>query len=93
MLNVGLRTLDDRSMRVLVIAIVLLQAGLIGLFAAFAASGDAWGIARALALLLSLPFVMLSVPALVLMWMGHANAAGLLALLSLAVTWAAWAFA
>jgi hypothetical protein len=80
-------------MRGLIIAIAGAQAALIGLFAAFAASGDAWGIARAMALLLSLPFVALSVPALGLMWKGYPKAAALLALLSAAVTWAAWAFA
>ena len=80
-------------MRGLVIAIALLQAGVIGLFAVFAASGDAWGIARAMALLLSIPFVVLSVPVLALLWKGYRRAAATFALLSLAATWAAWAFA
>jgi hypothetical protein len=77
-------------MKVLVIVIALVQ---VGLFAGFAESGDSWGIARAMALLLSIPFVVLTAPAVVLLWRGYATAAGILALFSLATTWAAWAFA
>jgi hypothetical protein len=80
-------------MRILVIVIALLQGGLIGLFALFALQGDAWGIARAMALLLSLPFVVLTVPAVLLLRSGRLRLAALIAALSAAVTWMAWRFA
>jgi hypothetical protein len=51
------------------------------------------GIARALALLLSLPFVIVTVPALVLLRRNRAGAAAGLVLLSLAVFWLLWRFA
>jgi hypothetical protein len=82
------------AMRLAITGIVVLQAAVIAVFfAAFAASGDSWGIARAVALLLSVPFLVLSMPALVLMWKGHTRTAAMVALLSLVSTWIVWAFA
>lgn len=80
-------------MRVVVMVIVAAQAAMIAVFAAFAVSGDPWRIARAVALLLSVPFLALSMPALVLMWKGHKRIAAIVAVLSLISTWTAWTFA
>jgi hypothetical protein len=78
-------------------AVVLLVAGVqvffIAAFGYFALSNDSWGIARALALGLSLPFVALTVPALVLLWRHWVRTALALALLSLAAFWLLWRFA
>ena len=78
-------------------ALVLLVAGVqvffIVAFVCFALTGDSLGIARALALLLSLPFVALTVPALVLLWRHWFRTALGLALMSLAVFWLLWRFA
>ena len=80
-------------MKFLVIVIAVLQAAFIAMFAALAVSGDSWGIARAVALLLSIPFVCLTVPALILTWKGDRRTGAMLAVLSLVDPWAAWSFA
>jgi hypothetical protein len=80
-------------MRVVVAVIVVVQAAVIAVFAAFAVSGDSWGIARGVALLLSVPFLGLSMPALLLMWKGFRRAAAMIAVLSLVSTWVLWAYA
>lgn len=74
-------------------AVALLEATAIAAFAAFALSGDAWGIARAMALLLAVPFVLLTAPALALVWRGRLRTGALLAAASVAVTLVAWALA
>jgi hypothetical protein len=82
------------ALRILVVAIALPEAGLIGFFALGSLSGDSWGIMRAMALLLGAPFLLFTVPALVLARRDRALplAAGL-ALLSVAATYLAWRFA
>ena len=80
-------------MRVVIAVIVVVQAAVIAVFAAFAVSGDSWGIARGVALLLSVPFLSLSLPALLLMWRGFRRAAAMVAVLSLISTWIVWAYA
>jgi hypothetical protein len=55
------------ALRWFVILSAVLQAALIGLFATAALQGDEWGIARAMALLLMVPFLVFVGPALWLM--------------------------
>jgi hypothetical protein len=74
----------------LVAIIAVLQGSLIALFAAFALSGDSLGIARAMALGLSLPFAFLTLPALVMLRQGRPGAATITVLLSVPATWAIW---
>jgi hypothetical protein len=77
--------------RILVVITAVLQALAIGLFAAFALSGDAWGIARGMALLLSIPFVTLTLPALWLHFRAeHQVFSAALALGSIAATCFLW---
>jgi hypothetical protein len=77
-----------------VLLLALPQACFVGFFALLAVSEDSWGIFRALALLLSLPFLLLTVPALVLAKKGRALPLAIgLALLSPLVTYLAWRFA
>jgi hypothetical protein len=78
---------------ILVGVVAVLQAAAIAIFVFFALTGDSWGIARAMALLLSVPFVVLTVPALLLLKTGWPRSAGLVAVLSAATTWLAWHFA
>ena len=79
--------------RALVLLVAGVQAFFIAVFVFFSLTGDSLGIARALALLLSLPFVIVTVPALVLLRRNRAGAAAGLVLLSLAVFWLLWRFA
>ena len=72
------------ALRAVVVLVAALEAGAIALFVAFAFSGDTWGIARAVALLLALPFAALTIPALVLIQTGGPRAAAWLAAFSLA---------
>jgi hypothetical protein len=80
-------------MTILVVLVAVLQAVAIAMFMVFAMTGDPWGIARAMALLLSGPFVALTVPALLLLRSGRRRLAILVAVLSAATTWLAWRFA
>lgn len=80
-------------MSYLVVVIALLEGVLVALFGAFALAGDSWGIARAMALGLSMPFASLTLPALVLLHRDWPRAATLMAVLSVPVTWAVWALA
>jgi hypothetical protein len=77
-------------LRALVCVIAGLEALLIAMFAVFSLSGDSLGIARAMALLLSVPFVALTGPALLLMARGRLGLAAALALASLAATALSW---
>lgn len=81
------------ALRAVVVLVAALEAGAIALFVAFAFSGDTWGIARAMALLLALPFAALTIPALVLIQTGRPRAATWLAAFSLAVTCLSWLLA
>jgi len=82
------------ALRLLVLAIALAEAGLIGFFALGSLSGDSLGILRTMALLLCVPFLLLTAPALVLATRDHAvPLAGGLALLSVAATYLAWRLA
>jgi hypothetical protein len=82
------------ALRLLVLAIALAEACLIGFFALGSLSGDSLGILRAMALLLGVPFLLLTAPALVLATRDRAvPLAGGLALLSVAATYLAWRFA
>ena len=73
------------------IAVVELLA--IGLFAAAAITGDDWGIARAMASLLAVPFIGLTVPGLLLLRRGHRRSAAALAIASVPVTGLLWRLA
>jgi hypothetical protein len=73
--------------------IAAVEAFAIGAFAIAAMSGDEWGIARAVALLLTVPFVCLTLPALLLVSRGYGRSAALLAVLSVAAMGLAWRFA
>ncbi|HEX8168217.1 MAG TPA: hypothetical protein VF601_20815 [Beijerinckiaceae bacterium] len=78
---------------VAVLGIAAVQGFFIAAFACFALAGDSWGIARALALGLSLPFVLLTVPALAALRKGRARLALALAVLSFTAFWLLWRFA
>lgn len=71
----------------------MLHAAAIAMFVMFAMQGDSLGIARGMAMLLSVPFAVLTVPAVLLLWSGRRRLAGLVAALAAAVTLMAWAFA
>ena len=79
--------------RALVLLVAGVQAFFIAVFVFFSLTGDSLGIARALALLLALPFAAFTVPALVLLRRDRGRTASGLALLSLAVFWLLWRFA
>ena len=80
-------------MKFIVLAIATIQVAAVALFGLFALSGDSWGIARAMAMLLALPFVAFTVPAVILMRNGYPRLAASLAVISIMGTWFAWRFA
>ena len=80
-------------MTILVVLVAVLHAAAITMFVVFAMQGDSWGIARGMAMLLSVPFVALTVPSLLLLRSGWPRLAGLVAVLSVATTWLAWRLA
>jgi hypothetical protein len=79
-----------RWARYVVVLIAVLEGGFAALFAALSLSGDSLGIARAMALGLSLPFAFLTLPALVVLRPRRPGAATLMALLSVPATCAIW---
>ena len=83
----------DAALRIAVLLVAIAEAAFIGLFALFSLSGDGFGIARAMALLLAAPFVVFTVPALLLLWRGRPRPAALIVALSGVATYAAWRFA
>lgn len=80
-------------MKIVVVVVAAIQVAAVGLFAVFALSGDSWGIARAMAMLLGLPFLAFTVPALILMRKGYLTLAASVAVASLIATALAWRFA
>jgi hypothetical protein len=83
----------DAAFKLSVVLVALAEAAFIGLFAVFALSGDTLGIARAMALILAVPFVVFTVPALLLLRRGRPRLAAFVVALSAAVTYAVWRFA
>lgn len=77
----------------LVVVIAVVESLIIGLFVALALSGDDWGIARAVAAVLAVPFTCLTLPALVLLRAGKSRAAAALAVASVPALWLGWRFA
>lgn len=76
-----------------VVAVAVAQAVPIGLFAFLALSGDSLGIARGMAVLLTVPFCALTIPALFLLGRGRIGPALGLAGVSLPASWILWRFA
>jgi hypothetical protein len=76
-----------------VIATATLQGAVIGLFAVFALSGDSLGIAKAMVGILAIPFLILTLPSIMMARMGKLGIAVALAVASLGLTAAAWYFA
>jgi hypothetical protein len=73
-----------------VVGVAALQGALIVLFAAFAMSGDDLGIAKSMAIMMCLPFVAITIPALALLWRGRIGWASLstgLSVLLLTLLW------
>lgn len=83
----------DAALRVAVVLVAIAEAAFIGLFAVLSLTGDGFGIARAMALLLAVPFLVFTVPALLLLPRGRPRPAALVVALSGLATWAAWRFA
>ena len=81
------------AVRIAVLVVALAEAALIALFAVFALTGDSLGIARAMMLILAVPFVVFTVPALLLLRRGRWGLAGVIVALSGVATYAAWRFA
>lgn len=77
-------------LRVFVLLTAALQGVVVGGFALTALAGDDWGIARAVALLLTVPLVVLTGGALILTARGHLRWASAIALLSILLMWLAW---
>jgi hypothetical protein len=77
-------------LRAFVSLAAILQAAIVGMFALAALEGDDWGIARAVALLLLVPFIVLTGGALILAARGHLHGATAITLLSFVLMWLAW---
>jgi hypothetical protein len=91
--NLPATNLTLRIVAVAVLVVAFAQAAFIGLFAAMSLSGDSLGIARAMALILAVPFLVFTVPALVLLRRGRPDLAGCVVALSAAAMYVAWRFA
>ena len=83
----------DAALRIAVLLVAAGEAVFIALFAVLSLSGDRLGIARAMALLLAAPFLVFTVPALLLLWRGRPKPAALVVALSGIATYGAWRFA
>ena len=77
-------------LRAFVFLAAALQSANVGMFALAALEGDVWGIARAVALLLAIPLVILTGGALILTARGHLRWASAITLLSFVLMWLAW---
>ncbi len=84
------RTHKKRLLRAFVILIAIAQAVFVGIFVAAALSGDAWGIARAVALLLGTVYLLTTGPALILMWYGRVRSAAFIVSASTFLMSVAW---
>lgn len=83
----------DAALRIAVLLVAIAEAAFIGLFAVLSLTGDGFGVARAMALLLTVPFLVFTVPALLLLRRGRSRPAALAVALSGLATCAAWRFA
>lgn len=83
----------DAALKVAVVLVAVAEAAFIAMFAAMALSGDAWGIARAMALILVVPFLIFTLPALALLRSRRPRLAALVIAVSTAAMYAAWRFA
>lgn len=83
----------DAALHIAVLLVAIAEAAFIGLFAVLSLTGDGFGVARAMALLLAVPFLVFTVPALLLLRRGRSRPAALAVALSGLATCAAWRFA
>jgi hypothetical protein len=79
--------------RAFTLSLLLLQAAFVALFATAASSGDDLGIARALTIVLGVPFAAFGSVTGLLLWKGHVVLPLALSLVSAGVMAAAWVFA